>query len=82
MPQQQLEIAVTPSPGAVQVRFSDSGPGVHSPQHLFQAFQQGADGSGLGLYVSRSIVRSYGGDLRYEGAPGSGAVFVIELQTR
>lgn len=66
--------------GTVEVRFEDSGPGVASPERLFQPFQQGADGSGLGLYISRALLRSYGGDLRLEPA-SHGACFVVELQT-
>lgn len=34
---------------------------------------------GLGLYVSRAVVRSYGGKLRFEPTT-AGACFVIELQ--
>ena len=63
----------------VQVHFQDSGPGIADPGHLFQAFQQGADGAGLGLYVSRAVVRSYGGDLRFEPHAGRSR-FTVELQ--
>jgi C4-dicarboxylate-specific signal transduction histidine kinase len=82
MPEKLLEISVTVRASAAQVRFRDSGPGVPAPKTLFQAFQSGAEGSGLGLYVSRSIVRSYGGDLQYEGSAVPGAVFVVDLQAR
>jgi len=64
---------------AVRLRFVDSGPGIACPEHLFQPFQPGADGTGLGLYVSRALVRSYGGDLRYEPVAG-GSCFVVDLQ--
>jgi signal transduction histidine kinase len=52
---------------------------VAAPERLFQPFQQGAEGSGLGLYISRAVVRSYGGELRFEPTP-SGTLFVVELQ--
>jgi PAS domain S-box-containing protein len=61
------------------VRFRDSGPGVSAPEHLFQPFQQDAQVTGMGLYVSRAILRSYGGELRYE-APERGACFAVDLQ--
>src|SRR3954454_8985611 len=49
------------------IRLRDTGPGVANPALLFQAFRPGHDsnGSGLGLYVSRAMARSFGGDLRY-----------------
>ena len=63
----------------VIVRFEDSGPGISDPETLFQPFQAGASGSGLGLYVSRSILRSYGGDLKFEPQP-QGCTFAVELE--
>ena len=33
----------------------------------------------MGLYVSRVIVRSYGGDLRYE-PQAAGSCFAVELE--
>ncbi len=64
--------------GGIAVRFEDTGPGVKCPELLFRPFQHPGDSSGLGLYVSRAILRSFGGDLRYEPA-AEGACFVIEL---
>lgn len=61
------------------VTFEDSGPGVTSPERLFAPFQPGADGSGMGLYVSRALVRGYGGDLRWEPTD-AGSRFAVELQ--
>ncbi|MDP9055683.1 MAG: ATP-binding protein [Acidobacteriota bacterium] len=63
----------------VIVRFVDSGIGVADPGLLFAPFQAGAHGTGLGLYVSRAVVRSYGGDLRFEARP-LGSCFAVELQ--
>ena len=62
----------------VCVRFRDSGPGVAHPEELFKAFQPGAQSFGLGLYISRAILRAHGGELRYEPALG-GACFTVEL---
>jgi signal transduction histidine kinase len=63
----------------ILVAFEDTGPGVTAPELLFQPFQPGADGSGLGLYISRAVVRSYGGELRFEPCD-RGSRFVVELQ--
>lgn len=77
-PERALEISVAAADQRVMVLFTDSGPGVEAPERLFQPFQAGADGSGLGLYISRAIVRSYGGDLRLNPTP-QGCCFIVEL---
>ena len=48
-----------------RITFRDEGPGVADPNHLFQPFREDADGSGLGLYVSRAILRGFGAELHY-----------------
>jgi C4-dicarboxylate-specific signal transduction histidine kinase len=50
----------------ILIRFADSGPGVADPAKLFQPFQPGAEAVGLGLFVSRAIVRACGGELYHE----------------
>lgn len=62
----------------VVVRFRDTGPGVANPEELFRPFQPGAQSHGIGLYISRAILRSHGGGLRYE-AESAGSCFVVEL---
>ncbi|HWB87238.1 MAG TPA: ATP-binding protein [Bryobacteraceae bacterium] len=62
----------------VIVRFRDTGPGVAHPEELFRPFQPGAHSFGLGLYISRAILRAHGGGLRHEaGQPG--CCFAVEL---
>lgn len=78
-PKKELAIETGSVNGTVTVSFADSGPGVRNPQRLFEPFQQGSDHVGLGLYVSRAILRSYGGDLRYEPLAGQ-CRFVAYLQ--
>lgn len=60
------------------IRFIDSGPGVPVPERLFAPFQDGASSSGLGLYVSRVMLRTFGGELRYDPLP-AGCCFTVEL---
>jgi signal transduction histidine kinase len=62
----------------VVIRFEDTGIGVSSPDSLFKPFQQGADATGLGLYVSRAILRSCGGDLNFEPRT-EGCCFAVRL---
>jgi two-component system, LuxR family, sensor kinase FixL len=76
----RLQISADSNDGKVFIRFQDSGPGVENPQRLFQPFQDSAAGSGLGLYVSRFIVRGYGGELRFD-AQARDTCFVVELDT-
>ena len=64
----------------VAVRFIDSGPGVANPERLFEPFQPGAEASGLGLYLSRTFVRAFRGDLQYEQRQ-RGSCFAVLLST-
>jgi signal transduction histidine kinase len=73
-----LTIAASFEAGRVLLRVEDTGPGVAAPERLFQPFQPGAESTGLGLYVSRALVRGFRGDLSY--APrASGCCFTISL---
>lgn len=65
-PRKELTVKVCVEENTVVVRFIDSGHGVASPEQLFKPFQAGADGTGLGLYLSRAFVRVFQGDIKYE----------------
>ena len=73
-----LRVSAKREKDRVIVRVQDSGGGVANPDRLFRPFQQGAQATGLGLYLSRAFMRSFRGDLRYEPEPG-GSSFVVEL---
>jgi two-component system, LuxR family, sensor kinase FixL len=75
----ELQIAVETCGQQVLLRFLDSGSGVQNPADLFKPFQQRAESTGLGLYLSRAFMRSFQGDLRFEPT-AKGACFVVELQ--
>ncbi len=74
----KLSIEAVLESDLVVVRFRDSGPGVAHPEELFRPFQPGAYAAGLGLYISRAILRAHGGGLRYEPQP-RGSCFAVEL---
>lgn len=74
----ELRISAAVENDLVVVRFRDTGPGVAHPEELFRPFQPGAHSYGLGLYISRAILRSHGGGLRHE-PQASGACFAVEL---
>ena len=62
----ELTVTASESAESVIVRFEDTGSGVREPERLFRPFQSDADVNGLGLYISRAILQTFHGDLRYE----------------
>lgn len=83
-PARVIRITAVSEGPRVAVRVQDTGSGVLDPERLFRPFQPGAQATGLGVYLSRALMRSFHGDLRYEPEPragnsAAGATFVIEL---
>jgi len=77
--ERKLSLRVNSDQRHVFLRMSDSGPGVTNPELAFQPFQPGADASGLGLFVSRAIIRACEGELYHEPTP-AGCTMVIKLK--
>jgi two-component system, LuxR family, sensor kinase FixL len=77
----QLRISAREENGTVVIRFEDTGTGIASPENLFRPFLRGAESTGLGLYVSRAIMRSFGGELGYEPS-SEGCCFAVSLPLR
>lgn len=86
-------IKFTPEGGRVELRIEndgeyvrfvvqDTGPGI-KPEHLPHIFERywnsDRKGTGLGLFIARSIAREHGGDIEVQSAPGLGATFVLCL---
>ena len=78
--EKRLTISTELQSAKVAIRFEDTGVGVASPYELFKPFQPGANSTGLGLYVSRAILRSFGGELKFEPR-GRGCCFAVTLAT-
>ncbi|RZU42296.1 PAS domain S-box-containing protein [Edaphobacter modestus] len=78
LPQPRFTIETFVHAERISLRVSDTGPGLNSTEHLFQPFRPESDGSGLGLYVSRALIESFGGELRFEPT-AAGCCFVITL---
>jgi PAS domain S-box-containing protein len=74
----QLTISSAVEPSYVVIRFEDTGVGIPDPSGLFRPFAQSANAAGLGLYVSRAILRSFRGDLQHEPR-GEGCCFAVSL---
>ncbi len=66
--------------GRIEICFSDNGPGIppRERERIFESFYTTKPhGTGLGLSVSRDIVRRHAGDLLAESEPRQGAVFRV-----
>lgn len=75
-----LSIRAAAANGKATITFEDAGPGIDDPAKLFKPFRENSDGSGLGLYVSRTMLRGFGGDLVHVATP-AGCRFDILLAT-
>jgi signal transduction histidine kinase len=83
-----VRVALVASGEELRVNVADNGVGI-APEHqaeIFEKFRQVGDtltdrpkGTGLGLPISRMIVRQFGGDLRVASAVGAGATFSFTL---
>lgn len=76
--QRQLTIQARLENEWVVVRFLDTGPGVANPDELFEPFRRTSGVKGLGLFISRAIVHSFSGELKYTPVE-SGSCFAVEL---
>jgi len=78
----RISLEAVQKDGGVEIVLRDNGPGVRHPEELFQPFRSGSDrahgASGLGLYLSRAMMLSFHGDLRYQPTD-RGASFLIEM---
>jgi len=68
----------------VIVSIKDNGPGMTSDQaeHAFDTFYTSKpDGVGMGLVISRDIIKAHGGDIRFCTSPSEGCTFYLTLGT-
>ncbi len=83
-PPRKIAIASGQDADGVWLTLSDNGPGIPTTVHrrLFRPFvtTKGRQGTGLGLYISRQIVRDAGGEIEADAAPEGGARFRIRLR--
>ncbi len=78
-------VTIVPSigPSGCRIAIVDRGPGVADVDlpKLFERFHSGkpSGGNGVGLALSRLIMRSHGGDIEYAPTPGGGATFTLRF---
>lgn len=73
----------------VSISVADRGPGILAEDlsHIFDAFYQGSSakglksqGVGLGLALTKDMVKAMGGSITVDAKPGRGATFTLHLQ--
>jgi signal transduction histidine kinase len=88
-----IQVRVTPDSSPTEeknllVSIHDQGPGIAPADHerVFERFFQatghlhkGRTGLGLGLFISRELVRRHGGEVWVESKPGEGSTFFVRL---
>ncbi len=78
-----VQTLVEPDGAWVKIIVLDNGPGIAAEKidDIFKPFvsTKGSRGTGLGLPVSRKIVREHGGDILVQSIPEKGSKFIIRL---
>jgi signal transduction histidine kinase len=82
-----VRVATRSRNGRVEVSVSDRGPGIPSEQQrlIFEKFGRAKlgdktkPGTGLGLFIARSIAEAHGGEILVESTPDHGATFILSL---
>ena len=83
----EVEVRAYQEDGLVRIDVRDSGPGIAKDDQklIFEKFGRvtgsGATrpGTGLGLFIARSIAEAHGGALDVDSAPDQGSTFTLEL---
>jgi signal transduction histidine kinase len=81
----RVEVHAHPVDHAVRVEVKDTGEGIPREYHeaifdkFFRVPSSRSHGAGLGLYISREIVRAHGGAIGVESEPGRGSTFWFTL---
>ena len=83
----EVEVSAAAEDGAVHVSVTDQGPGI-PPEHqrlIFEKFGRAKvtgkakPGTGLGLFIARSIAEAHGGSLDVRSTPRRGSTFRLSL---
>ena len=78
----RVALRVSAQKQAVRFEVADSGPGIapENVPHVFEQYWKGdSQGTGLGLFIARSIAEAHQGEIGVTTAPGQGATFFFTL---
>jgi signal transduction histidine kinase len=88
-PDGRIDVFARLDDGQVEIAVADTGPGIAAQdlETIFEEFEQTsegmqAEGTGLGLPLSRKLVELHGGRLWAESTPGHGSTFRFTLPVR
>jgi signal transduction histidine kinase len=84
---EEVRVTAQREDGVVRIAVSDHGPGIAREQQrlIFEKFGRvevpggSKPGTGLGLFIARSIVEAHGGSLDVQSQPDAGATFTLTL---
>ncbi len=80
----RVSVKTRSTDGTLELAVVDNGPGIE-PGHtkkIFEPFysrRAAGQGTGLGLFISQTIVRGLRGTIRVSSWPGEGAAFIVEV---
>ncbi len=87
----KIDVSAKKFDGKIEIAVKDTGIGIAPEDQgaVFEEFKQvgrdytkKAEGTGLGLALTKRFVELHGGEVRLQSAPGKGSVFTISLPVR
>ncbi len=75
----RIEVNIQKSENSVRIRIADDGKGIPVMDKIFEEGFTTGSGSGLGLYIVKKLVESFGGSIKVERSVPRGTVFVLEF---
>ena len=87
----KINIRVIQSKDKIKIEIHDHGVGIpeNEQDYIFQKFFRAANatryqitGTGLGLYLSKSIIEALGGKINFKSKEGTGSTFWVELPVK
>ncbi len=86
--QEPIKLSLSLNDNVAEIKVWDRGPGIaeEEKKKVFEKYYRlgneatrRAKGTGLGLYITRKIIKNHGGNVFVEDNPGAGSIFTIQL---